>query len=238
MKELFSKIRVKITSCNAFQMVRKNFVSFPSVSQSPNPAGCRWLFLIFHNSPFLTANRNCHTLLNQRFNCEFFVLTQETPGLEEQYLAKCKNTFEKYQMKENIMVPMRGNSGDASGKILIQRRYRGLTSTLNVTVLEPTLKSHVQTACGKRNKDLSIKVSKVTESMEASGAVPQHLQRVPVVRFYQKLQSLLAVPGKWNQKKKIIGISILCSNLTGGFYFQCKYNIPFHSSQVSAWGIG
>lgn len=106
-------------------------------------------------------------------------------------------------------------------------------------MLEPTLKPCVQTSCRKGGKDMRIKVSEVMESMETKEAVPQHLQLVPVGRFYQKLQSLLAVPEKLNQKKKKkkkISISVLCSNLTGGCCFQFKCNFPFHGSQVSAVG--
>ena len=97
------------------------------------------------------------------------------------------------------MVPVSRNSGAASGKILVHKRYRRLTSALKATVLEPTLKPCVQTSCRKGGKDLRIKVSEVMESLEAKEAVPQHLQLVPVVQFYQKLQSLLAVPEKRNQ---------------------------------------
>lgn len=40
------------------------------------------------------------------------------------------------------------------------------------------------------------------KSFEVQETVPQHLQLVQVVQFYQKLQSLLAGPKKWNQEKK------------------------------------
>lgn len=100
------------------------------------------------------------------------------------------------------MAPVCRNSGAVSSKILVQKRYQRLTSALKETALEPTLKPCMQTRCRKGGRDLRIKVFEVMESMKAKEAVPQHLQLVPVVRFYQKLQSLLAVPEKRNQKKK------------------------------------
>lgn len=44
--------------------------------------------------------------------------------------------------------------------------------------------------------DLRNKLSKVMKSFEVRETVPQHLRVVQVVQFYQKLQSLLAVPEK------------------------------------------
>lgn len=91
---------------------------------------------------------------------------------------------------------MGSNSGAVYGTILARKRYQRLTSALKATVLEPTLKPCMQTSCRKGAKDLRIKVSEVRESIVAREAVPQHLQVVLVVRFYQKLQSLPAVPKK------------------------------------------
>lgn len=60
-------------------------------------------------------------------------------------------------------------------------------------MLEHMLKPCMKTSSGKGVKDLRIKVS---EDMGEREAVPQHLQLVLVVQFYQKLQFLLAVPEK------------------------------------------
>lgn len=148
-----------------------------------------------------------------------------------------QNDFWKASHKKTIMASVCRYSWAVSGKILVHKRYQRLTSALKETVLEPTLKPCMQTRCRKGGRDLRIKVFEVMESMKAKEEVPQHLQLVLVVRFYQKLQSLLAVPEKRNQKKKKwISISVLCSNLTGGYCFQFKCNFPFHSSQVSAVG--
>lgn len=116
--------------------------------------------------------------------------------------CQMQNYFWNVSHKKTIMAPACRYSGAVSGKILVHKRYQRLTSALKETALEPTLKPCTQTRCRKGGRDLRIKVFEVMESMKAKEEVPQHLQLVPVVRFYQKLQSLLAVPEKWNQKKK------------------------------------
>lgn len=132
------------------------------------------------------------------------------------------------------MIQFHRNSGAAPVKILIHRRYLRLISGLKVTVLEPMSKPCLQTRCGKQSR--LKKLSEVMKSFELSETVPQHLQLVQVVQFYQKLQSLLAGPEKWNREKKQISISVLCRNFTGYCCFQLKCSFPFHCSQVTATG--
>lgn len=133
------------------------------------------------------------------------------------------------------------NSGAASGKILVHKRHLRLTSALKATVLEPTLKPWVQTSCGKRSKDWRIKLSEVMESMEAREAVPQHLQLVLVVQFYQKLPFLLAVPEKWDQKKtkqknKSVFLSFAATSMEVAA-FNLNTNFPSTAVRSLPWGV-
>lgn len=102
---------------------------------------------------------------------------------------------------------------------------------LKEIVLEPVLKLRVQTSCRKRSKGFRSKTYKVTERREAMQAVPQNLQLVLAVHFYQQHQFLLAVPEKRIQQKQKASVF---PPFTGCFQFKC--NFSSQSSQVSAMG--
>lgn len=104
-------------------------------------------------------------------------------------------------------------------------------SVLKETVLEPVLKLYVQTSCRKRSKVFRSKTCKVTGSREAMQAVPQNLQLVLAVHFYQQHQFLLAVPEKRIQQTHKASVFLPSTGC-----FQFKYNFPSQSSQVSAMG--
>lgn len=85
---------------------------------------------------------------------------------------------------------------------------------------------------------MRINVFEVMESMKAKEEAPQHLQLVPVVRFYQKLQSLLAVPKNEIRRKKneSVFLSFAATSLEVTAF---NLNAIFPSTAVRSlpWGV-